>query len=157
MLSVIAIFTIALLIGGSVVGLGFRADDIDLLDQLARPDIRSVITFTLWQSTLSASISCLLALPLARAIHRQPRFLGRTLLIRLTSVSLVVPTMVAIIGIIGVYGRSGWINDLFEFGGLPRQDYLYGLNGILIAHVFFNLPLVTRLLLNGLSSIPDQQ
>ncbi|CAK8744010.1 hypothetical protein SODG_007138 [Sodalis praecaptivus] len=33
----------------------------------------------------------------------------------------------------------------------------YGLSGILLAHVFFNLPLATRLLLQAFESIPVEQ
>ncbi len=34
---------------------------------------------------------------------------------------------------------------------------IYGLNGILLAHVFFNLPYAARLLLQALESIPAEQ
>ena len=43
--------------------------------------------------------------------------------------------------------------------GLAGGDWpgIYGLSGILIAHVFFNLPLATRLFLQALDTIPDDQ
>ena len=157
MFGLLAVLLVAGMVLGSLVGLSLAAGEVDILSQLARPYIRSVIGFTVWQAGLSAFISVSLAIPLARSLHRQPRFFGRGLLVRLTSISLVVPSMVAIIGVIGVHGRNGWLNDLLVLFGLPRQDYLYGINGILIAHVFFNLPLVTRLLLNGLMRIPEHQ
>ena len=153
----IAVTIVALLVGGSFVGLALHVGDIPLLKELTKPYTLSIIRFTLWQATLSTLFSVVLAIPLARGLYRRQHFIGRTLLIRLTSISLIVPTMVAILGIIAVYGRSGWINDVFSLIGLGRQDYLYGMCGILIAHVFFNLPLVTRLLLNGLADIPDYQ
>ncbi|RUV33210.1 thiamine/thiamine pyrophosphate ABC transporter permease ThiP, partial [Mesorhizobium sp. M7A.F.Ca.MR.228.00.0.0] len=34
---------------------------------------------------------------------------------------------------------------------------IYGLSGILVAHVFFNLPLATRLFLEALQTIPADQ
>ena len=55
-----------------------------------------------------------------------------------------------------MYGRSGWINDLSSFLGGPRWQGLYGLSGILIAHVFFNLPLAVRLLLPLWSAVPGE-
>src|SRR5690606_1240962 len=36
-------------------------------------------------------------------------------------------------------------------------DGIYGLGGILVAHVFFNLPLATRLFLEALDTIPNDQ
>ncbi len=157
MLGMIAVALVGICVIGGFIGLIFESGSLGVLEQLSEPYILSVIQFTLWQASLSTFLSVLFAFPLARALHRRPRFFGRNLLIRLTSVSLIVPTMVAIIGIVGVHGRNGLMNDLFELLGFARQDYLYGLNGILIAHVFFNLPLVTRLFLNGLMGIPSQQ
>ena len=145
------------LVGGSFAGLLFHAGELPVDDVLERPYTWSIIRFTLWQAGLSTLLSVGFAIPLARAFHRRQRFFGRRLLIRLTSVSLVVPTMVAILGMVSVHGRNGWVNDLLALAGHARQDYLYGLAGILMTHVFFNLPLATRLLLNGLADIPSNQ
>lgn len=153
----LAVLAVAIAVGGAFIGLALLAGDLPLRDELTSPYTWSIIRFTVWQAGLSTLISGALAIALARALYRRQRFFGRQILIRLTSVSLIVPTMVAILGVIAVHGRNGWINDLFTLVGLPRQDYLYGLNGILIAHVFFNLPLVARMLLNGLGDIPAYQ
>lgn len=157
MAGLIATLVIALLVGGGFVGLVQLAGEIPIAAELSRPYTLSIIRFTIWQALLSTLFSIALAIPLARALHRRQRFFGRQLIIRLTSISLIVPTMVAILGIIAVHGRQGWVNDLLQIAGFQRKDYLYGINGILIAHVFFNLPLVTRLLLNGLGEIPLYQ
>ncbi len=145
------------LVGGSFGGLLFHAGELPVGAVLERPYTWSMIRFTLWQAGLSTLLSVGLAIPLARALNRRRDFYGRRLLIRLTSVSLVVPTMVAILGMVSVHGRNGWVNDLLALAGHPRQDYLYGLAGILMTHVFFNLPLATRLMLNGLAEIPSDQ
>ena len=157
MAGLISALLVLLLICGSLTGLILHAGEIPLLEQLGKPYIWSIIRFTVFQATLSTVLSVALAVPLSRALYRRQHFFGRELLIRFTSISLIVPTMVAILGIVAVHGRNGWINDLLSSVGLTRFDYLYGLNGILIAHVFFNLPLVTRLFLNGLSDIPSYQ
>ncbi|WP_421855316.1 ABC transporter permease subunit [Marinomonas sp.] len=73
-------------------------------------------------------------------------------MLQLFSVSMVVPTIVAILGLVVVYGRTGWLNQLFGV-----QIPLYGLVGILLAHVFFNMPLAVRLLLQGYDLIPSGQ
>ncbi len=152
-----ALLLILLIVAGGFVGLVQQAGEVPFLEQLTHPYIQSVIRFTIWQAGLSTLLSIIFAIPLARALHRRPKFPGRALLIRLTSISLIVPTMVAILGIVGIHGRSGWVNDFLQLLGVDRVNYLYGLNGILIAHVFFNMPLVTRLMLNGLSAVPAGQ
>ncbi len=48
--------------------------------------------------------------------------------------------------VVSVYGSDGW---------LPLGRSLYGINGILLAHVFFNLPLAVRLLLPLWQVIPQ--
>ena len=121
---------------------------------LGDPWIGRVVRFSLWQATLSTLLSVGLALPVALALSHEPRFPGRGALVTLFGLSLVIPTIVAIFGIVAVYGRSGWLNAaLGALGAGPLP--LYGLPGILVAHVFFNLPLAARVVLQSLESVPD--
>lgn len=115
-----------------------------------------VVSFTFIQALLSALCSTLPAVALARALYRR-RFPGRALLLRFCGMTLVLPVLVGVFGIMSVFGQQGWLTQLcrllhVEYGFSP-----YGLNGILLAHVFFNLPLATRLLLQALESIPVEQ
>ncbi|MGQ3295462.1 MAG: thiamine/thiamine pyrophosphate ABC transporter permease ThiP, partial [Shinella sp.] len=100
--------------------------------------------------------SLLLAIPVARALARQRDFRGRVWIIRLSVVPLGLPALVAALGIIEVWGRQGVVNDLLRFAGLQNPVSVYGLAGILIAHVFFNLPLAARFLLAALDRIPAE-
>ncbi|REG86997.1 thiamine/thiamine pyrophosphate ABC transporter permease [Marinomonas pollencensis] len=110
-----------------------------------------IIRFSLWQALLSSVLSLLIAVPVASCLsHRE--FRGKHLLLQLFAVSMVVPTIVAILGIVVVYGRSGWLTSSFGIS-VP----LYGLLGILLAHVFFNMPLAVRLLIQGYGLIPSAQ
>lgn len=115
-----------------------------------------VLGFSFWQALLSALLSVLPAIPLARALYRR-RFPGRDLLLRLCAMTLVLPVLVAVFGILSVYGREGWLAQLCQLIGLEYHFSPYGLQGILLAHVFFNLPLATRLLLQTLEQIPGEQ
>ncbi|ANI30905.1 thiamine ABC transporter permease [Yersinia entomophaga] len=115
-----------------------------------------VVRFTFWQAFLSALFSVAPAILLARALYRR-RFPGRQLLLRLCAMTLVLPVLVALFGILSVYGRQGWLAQLFGWLGLDYHFSPYGLQGILLAHVFFNLPLATRLLLQSLESIAVEQ
>ena len=116
--------------------------------------LRGVLSFSIWQASLSVFLSLLLALPIARALDRQRKFPGRALLLRLMELSLVMPTIVAVSGIVGVYGRQGWLTELVQ-GWFPELTWnLYGISGILLAHVFFNAPLAARIFLQALDGIP---
>jgi thiamine transport system permease protein len=108
--------------------------------------IRRVLFFSLWQALLSTLCSVLPAILVARAFAMRPEFPLRGLLLRLFALPLVVPAVVAVMGVVSVYGSGGWVS-------LGRS--LYGLNGILLAHVFFNLPLAVRLLLPQWQTIPQ--
>lgn len=105
-----------------------------------------VVIFTLKQAFLSTVLSLTIALPAARALARR-QFMGREILLKLFSLPLALPAIVAILGIIGIYGNSGVFGGLFP---------IYGLTGILLAHVFFNMPLAVRLMLTRLESIPAE-
>ena len=103
-----------------------------------------MVRFSFWQASLSALFSVVPAIFLARALYRR-RFPGRTLLLRLCAMTLILPVLVAVFGILSVYGRQGWIAALFHALGWQWDFSPYGLQGILLAHVFFNMPMATRL------------
>lgn len=112
--------------------------------------------FTLMQAVLSTLISIGLAIPLARALARRPDFVGRRWILRLFAVPLGLPALVAALGLLTVWGRQGVINTALAGLGLDEPFSIYGLSGILIAHVFFNLPLAARLMLMGLERLPAE-
>ncbi|QRM53502.1 thiamine/thiamine pyrophosphate ABC transporter permease [Sinorhizobium sp. BG8] len=132
-------------------GAGQRSGEV-LLDAY----VWRVARFTLLQAFLSTFLSVAFAIPVARALARQRRFPGRNWLVRLAALPLGMPALVVALGIVTIWGRQGIVNDLLLFAGATRPVSIYGLSGILIAHVFFNLPLATRLLLAGLDRIPAE-
>ncbi len=115
----------------------------------------AAVRFTAVQAALSALISVALAIPVARALARRD-FLGRRFLITLLGAPFILPVIVAVLGLLAVFGRSGWLSDLLALIGLPPVQ-IYGLHGVVLAHVFFNLPLATRLLLQGWQDIPAER
>jgi len=147
-----ALFFIALVTFGAFAALATRATTgFPLSEIFTDAYLGQVIIFTLWQATLSSVISIGLAIPTARAFARQSAFTGRDSLLKLFALPLALPALVGVLAVLGLWGRSGWINqltgDLLSFS-------IFGLPGILIAHVFFNLPLATRLFLSSLERIP---
>jgi thiamine transport system permease protein len=115
----------------------------------------AAVRFTLWQAALSAVLSCALAVPAARALARR-RFWGRDTLVTLLGAPFILPVIVAILGLLAVFGREGLVNQALGLFGLPPFS-IYGLHGILLAHVFFNLPLAVRLILHGWQVIPAER
>lgn len=115
-----------------------------------------VVRFSFTQAFLSALLSVVPAIFLARALYRR-RFPGRQILLRLCAMTLILPVLVAVFGILSVYGRQGWLAQGFHLLGWQWSFSPYGLQGILLAHVFFNMPMATRLLLQALEQIPAEQ
>lgn len=152
----LALTVLALLTGLPLLALIASATDIAPHDVLSNNYFRRVIWFSFYQALLSAALSVGLAIPVAQALSREQAFPARKHLINLYSLSLVIPTIVAIFGIVAVFGRTGWVNAITSTVGF-KPFSIYGLSGILIAHVFFNLPLATRVLLQTLENIPDEQ
>ena len=142
---------VAALVFGSIVAVLFRAEPGNGLG----PGDWAAVRFTLWQAVVSAAVSVALAIPVARALARR-RFAGRRLLVTLLGAPFILPVIVAILGLLMVFGRSGWVNDLLGLTGLPPVS-IYGWHGVILAHVFFNLPLATRLILQGWLSIPSER
>lgn len=116
-----------------------------------------VLQFTLWQAGLSAFFAVFLAIPVARAFSRAGAFMGRRWILTLFGLPLAVPAIAAVFGILAVYGGRGWLNSGANLLGLPNLPSIYGLDGILTAHLFFNLPLAVRLFLAALERIPTEQ
>ena len=74
-----------------------------------RPGDVAAIRFTVLQALASAALSVLLAIPVARALARR-RFPGRGLLITLLGAPFLLPVIVAVLGLVSVFGRAGLVN-----------------------------------------------
>lgn len=115
----------------------------------------AAIRFTVSQAFVSAAMSCLLAIPVARALARR-QFKGRGALITLLGAPFLLPVIVAVLGLVMVFGRNGIFNDVLGYIGMPEIS-IYGFHGVVLAHVFFNMPLVTRLILQGWLAVPSER
>jgi len=151
---VVALVVIMALTIAPLVSMLVEAGTIDWKTALSDTYTQRVVWFSLYQALLSTLLSLGCAIPVALALAHSPSFHGRRFLVTLFSLSLVIPTIVAIYGIVAVYGRTGWLSRAREIIDLEPLSF-YGLSGILIAHVFFNMPLATRVMLTSLESIPQ--
>lgn len=136
---------------GTLLAVAARADwrgGLDAADWAA-------IRFTVSQAFVSALLSVGLAIPVARGLARR-RFPGRALLITLLGAPFLLPVIVAVLGLLAVFGRGGALNAALAWVGLPPIS-IYGFHGVVLAHVFFNLPLAIRLILQGWLAIPAER
>ncbi len=154
----VALGCVAVLIGGAFAGmLAEAARDFSGAAGAFDAYLVRIARFTLWQAALSTLLSVVPAMLVARALSRHPRFPGRAMVLRLFAVPLALPAIVAALGILALYGRAGALAPLL--GALQGETWrgIYGLSGILVAHVFFNMPLAARLFLQALETIPPDQ
>lgn len=115
-----------------------------------------VIFFSFWQAFCSAILSLICGLLFARALFYQ-KFYGKNLILHLLSLTFVLPALIVILGLLGIYGHNGWLNHILASLGFSEKMNIYGFKGILLAHLFFNIPLATRMLLQSFHAIPPQQ
>ncbi len=145
------ILLVVLMILGPLVAVVLRAEGFAGL----RSSDWAAIRFTLVQAVLSAVVSCLAAIPVARALARR-RFRGRGAYVALMGAPFILPVIVAVLGLLAVFGRAGWLNAVLTGIGAGTIE-IYGLFGVVLAHVFLNLPLATRLLLQAWLAIPAER
>lgn len=114
---------------------------------LTRPYYREVLWFTVWQAALSTALTLLVGMPAAYAFARF-RFRGKTLLRAVLTVPFVMPTVVVATAFLALLGPRGGLNaGLMALFGLDRPPLeLQGTVAlILLAHVFYNLAVVIRI------------
>ena len=127
----------------------------DGFDTGPRDYLARILGFTLLQAFLSTALSVGPAIFVARALARR-QFPGRGWVVAFLGLPLALPPITAALGVLAVWGRRGWASEAAVTLGVEWPS-VYGLPGILLAHVFFNLALATRLLLAHLERVPAEQ
>lgn len=119
--------------------------------------IRHVTIFTFAQASVSAFLGLGLALVTARVCWRRASEWRTGLILAASFLPVVMPTTVAATGIIGVWGQKGMISVMSQGLGLPPMPPIYGIGAVLLAHVFFNAPLMLRVLAGALAGVSPAQ
>jgi thiamine transport system permease protein len=145
---------LAALIAAALLVLLAQAGETDIGALLGNAYVWRILRFTLLQACLSTLLSAVFGVLVARAFAHEANFPGRRALLGLMSLPIVLPSLVAVFGIIAIYGQNGWLARALAGAGVEAKPDIYGLGGVVLAHVFFNLPLAVRLLLPGWHSIP---
>mgnify|MGYP006271896143 CR=1 FL=1 len=103
-----------------------------------------ILWFTAMQAALSTVASVALGLPGAWILARF-EFPGRETLRSLTILPFVLPSIMVAIGFVAMFGQNGTLNRALSLVGLGSVNLLYTLEAIVVAHAFYNAPLVTRI------------
>ncbi len=103
-----------------------------------------LVGFTMYQAALSTVASLALGIPGAYLLS-QYSFPGRRTIRSLTMVPFVLPSIMVAIGFVAMFGDQGLLNDLLALVGLGPVSAMYTLELIVLAHAFYNAPLVTRI------------
>jgi len=112
--------------------------------------------FTAYQAALSTLASVALGLPGAYVLARY-EFRGRETLRSLTIVPFVLPSILVAVGFLAVFGQTGVFNDLLGAAGLGPVDVVFTLEVVVVAHAFYNAPLVMRLVATAWESVDRRQ
>jgi thiamine transport system permease protein len=114
------------------------------VEVISSPSIQYGIQFTFFQALLSTLLVVLLGLPGAFILARM-RFRGKSLVRALMIVPFVLPPIVVVIGFNQMFGAYGVIDSILmwlQSSSLSVFDMATGIPGIILAHTFYNIPLV---------------
>lgn len=102
-----------------------------------------LLRFTTLQAVYSALGSLIIGFPLGYILANRT-FRGREILQSLTLVPFVFPSVAVALGFLIFFGHNGLVNRVLDqlFGF--RVPVLYSLWGIVLAHAFYNAPVVAR-------------
>ncbi|MCU4752569.1 iron ABC transporter permease [Halobacteria archaeon AArc-curdl1] len=102
-----------------------------------------IVGFTTYQAILSMLLSLALGLPMAYLLARY-EFRGRRTIRSLTILPFVLPSIMVAVGFVATFGQTGTLNGVLGLLGLGPVSLMFSLEAILIAHAFYNAPLVAR-------------
>lgn len=121
--------------------------------------ILSALRFTVVQALLSTVVAVLVGLPAAFLAARRD-FPGRRVLLSLSGVPLCVPPAIIALAFVLFYGRQGVLNVfLMRAFSLsePPVTFLYSLAGVVIAHGFYDFPVVMRTVAQVWERLPREE
>lgn len=108
---------------------------------------RHVLSFTLKQALLSTLASLAIGLPGAW-LMKSYDFPGKRLVRAVSAVPFALPSILVVLGFVIFYGNNGILNRMLMkvmHSSEPPLHILYSLGAIILAHAFYNFPLVMQL------------
>lgn len=121
------------------------------------PEIGGLLGITILQAGLSTVVSVAAGAVIAWALNRV-RFPGRAVFVAVLSAGLVLPALVVAFGVLAVWGRGGWIAAGLEaWFGTSLPGTIFGLHGVVFAHLILNGAFAARVLHDRLAAIPPNR
>ena len=103
--------------------------------------------FTITQAALSTLASLLVALPGAYLLSSYS-FRSKSLILALSAIPFVIPSILVVLGFVIFFGNNGFLNQLlmalFSLSEPPLK-ILYSYKAIILAHTFYNFPIIMNL------------
>lgn len=121
--------------------------------------IKNILFFTIKQAFLSTVVALIIGLPAAFFVACR-KFPGRRFLASLSSVSLCIPPLLIALGYVIFFGMNGVFNrTVMSVFGLkePPFTFLYSFAGIIIAHGFYNFPIIMRTVSDTWRNLPEDE
>ena len=147
---------VALLIALLLVAIAGAAAEQDAANRTTI-DIVHLLAMSATQAGLTVVLSLVVGTALAWALNRL-QFVGRALTVALFASAIVTPGIVVAFGVLAVWGRAGWVNEASRaLFGVTLDIPVFGLGGILMAHVILDGAFAARVLLGRLDAIPAQR
>ena len=115
--------------------------------------------FTFFQAACSTLMALFIGLPAAFFCGKRD-FFGRKFLLSLSAVPFCVPSLIIALGYVTFLGVNGALNNfLMAVLGLekPPLHILYSFLGLVIAHGFYNFPLIMKNVAESWEKIPCSQ
>ncbi len=115
--------------------------------------------FTFLQAFLSTILCLLFGLPVGYFFAKY-EFRGKKLIINLLTIPFVLPPVIVLIGFTVTYGQGGWVNLLWQNISNSSSALITidgTVQGIVLAHVFYNLSVIIRLTIPAWQSIDYEQ
>lgn len=123
---------------------------------LGSPYYRKIIFFTFFQALISTVLSVLIALPGAWFLSHVI-FPGKRLIKAVITIPFILPSILVVLGFVLFYGNNGALNRLLKLAGLGELKILYSFKAIILAHIFYNVPIGIRIISTYWSRIPMNQ
>ncbi|PKO68144.1 MAG: ABC transporter permease [Betaproteobacteria bacterium HGW-Betaproteobacteria-16] len=115
--------------------------------------LRWRVGWSVAQAGITCVLALLLGLPVAWVLARL-EFPGRALVLRLLMLPFVVPTLVAAMGVLALWGPRGWLGEPMAAAGWSLEDTPWLL---LYGNLFFNLCVVVRAGVDALEQVSAQR
>ena len=152
----VALLIVVLIISVSFGGIASYFSLSTLNEIISDTYIIKIAIFTVGQALLSTIISVVLSIPFALFTAKYYQHTLVRLILSLGWLAFVTPVIIGVFGIIKIHGVSGFISNTSVFMGGQSLNYLYGLSGIVLAHIFFNMPFSARNIVYSLNNIPEE-